>query len=158
MRSIDSPRGVRKRGDMKGAARRHHDDEPSAAPDDARLERMLAAMASSVRLGILRQLAMEGQVCACGFDIQALVAQSTVSHHLRVLREAGIVRAERRGTFVYYSVEGGALDRILEVIGDLRPPEAPADTGRAIALEGQCSCWTRGRRRFRGSGSGQSSR
>ena len=44
------------------------------------------------------------------------VAQPTVSHHLKVLREAGLVRGERRGLWIYYRIEPAALDRVRELL------------------------------------------
>ncbi len=78
--------------------------------NDVQLARMFAALSNSVRLQMLRQLRRESHVCACGFDVQTSVAQSTVSHHLRILREAGLVRADRSGTFINYSLEPDAFE------------------------------------------------
>ena len=64
--------------------------------------RLLAGAADPTRLEILRQLASGDGVCACDFTGCCGVSQPTVSHHLKVLREAGWVRSERRGTWVYY--------------------------------------------------------
>ena len=66
---------------------------------------LLQAMADPVRLAIVRQIgAADGRVCACDFTDCCDVTQPTVSHHLKVLREAGIVVPERRGTFIYYAL------------------------------------------------------
>ena len=64
---------------------------------------LLQAIADPVRLAIVRQLAAEREaVCACDFTECCDVSQPTVSHHLRVLREAGVVTTQRRGTYIYY--------------------------------------------------------
>ena len=64
---------------------------------------LLQAIADPVRLAIVRQLAADPEaVCACDFTECCTVSQPTVSHHLRVLREAGVVTTERRGTYIYY--------------------------------------------------------
>jgi ArsR family transcriptional regulator len=64
---------------------------------------LLQAIADPVRLAILRQLASSpGSVCACDFTECCAVSQPTVSHHLRVLREAGVVTTQRRGTYIHY--------------------------------------------------------
>ena len=66
---------------------------------------LLHAIADPVRLSILRQLsAASGAICACDFTECCTVSQPTISHHLKVLREAGAVVNERRGTFIYYSL------------------------------------------------------
>jgi ArsR family transcriptional regulator len=73
-------------------------------PTDPDVE-LLQAIADPVRLSILRQLAASpGQVCACDFTECCTVSQPTVSHHLKVLREAGVVTTQRRGTFIYYGL------------------------------------------------------
>ncbi len=65
--------------------------------------RLLQALADPVRLSVVRQLASRsGPICACDFTECCTVSQPTVSHHLKVLREAQVVETERRGTFIYY--------------------------------------------------------
>jgi ArsR family transcriptional regulator len=66
---------------------------------------LLTALADPVRLSIIRQLSTApGAVCACDFTECCTVSQPTVSHHLKVLREAGVLTSERQGTFIYYSL------------------------------------------------------
>jgi ArsR family transcriptional regulator len=79
--------------------------------------RLLQAAADPTRLAILQQLAAEGGVCACDFTECCDVAQPTVSHHLKVLREAGWVRSERRASFVYYFLEATAVERFRKLAG-----------------------------------------
>ena len=66
--------------------------------------RMLAALADPVRLSFVRQLAGTDCVCACDFSECCSVSQPTISHHLKVLRDAGVVTSERQGTNVVYSL------------------------------------------------------
>jgi ArsR family transcriptional regulator, arsenate/arsenite/antimonite-responsive transcriptional repressor len=67
--------------------------------------RFLQALADPVRLSIVRQIATCGEgVCACDFVECCTVSQPTISHHLRVLREAGVVTSERQGTNIVYSL------------------------------------------------------
>jgi ArsR family transcriptional regulator, arsenate/arsenite/antimonite-responsive transcriptional repressor len=82
---------------------------------------LLQAAADPTRLAILRQLAGGGGVCACDFTACCDVAQPTVSHHLKVLREAGWVRTERRGSFIYYFLRPEALARFRHLAGQLAP-------------------------------------
>jgi ArsR family transcriptional regulator, arsenate/arsenite/antimonite-responsive transcriptional repressor len=82
---------------------------------------LLQAAADPTRLAILRQLADGGGVCACDFTACCDVAQPTVSHHLKVLREAGWVRTERRGSFIYYFLRQEALARFRHLAGQLAP-------------------------------------
>lgn len=77
---------------------------------------LLQGAADPTRLAILRQLSAVGSVCACDLCDCCEVSQPTVSHHLRVLREAGWVQGERRGTWIWYSLRPEAVDRY-RVIG-----------------------------------------
>ncbi len=81
--------------------------------------KLLQAAADPTRLAILRQLSSEGSVCACDFTDCCAVHQPTVSHHLRVLREAGWVSAERHGTSIYYAIRPEAVDRFRQLSGGL---------------------------------------
>jgi ArsR family transcriptional regulator, arsenate/arsenite/antimonite-responsive transcriptional repressor len=73
--------------------------------------RLLQAAADPTRLAILRQLSGQGAVCACDLTACCDVAQPTVSHHLKVLREAGWVSGERRGSWVHYRLNPDAAAR-----------------------------------------------
>jgi ArsR family transcriptional regulator, arsenate/arsenite/antimonite-responsive transcriptional repressor len=84
--------------------------------------RLLQAAADPTRLAILRQLAGGGGVCACDFTACCEVAQPTISHHLRVLREAGWVRTERRGSNIHYFLLTSAVERFAALAGDLVAP------------------------------------
>jgi ArsR family transcriptional regulator, arsenate/arsenite/antimonite-responsive transcriptional repressor len=89
-------------------------DEGSAAD----LARVFKALSDPVRLRLLSLIASyaEGQACVCDLTAAFGVAQSTISHHLRVLREAGLVDCERRGTWVYYRVLPAALGQLSAVL------------------------------------------
>ena len=81
--------------------------------------RLLQAAADPTRLAILRQLSESPEVCACDFTACCDVSQPTVSHHLKVLREAGWIVAERRGAWVWYSLRPEAVARFRELAGGL---------------------------------------
>ena len=66
--------------------------------------RLLAALADPVRLSFVRQLVENDGVCACDFSECCDVSQPTISHHLKVLRDAGVVTSERQGTNIVYSL------------------------------------------------------
>lgn len=83
--------------------------------------RLLAALADPVRLSIVRQLAACDGICACDFADSATVSQPTVSHHLRVLREAGVVTSERRGSWIWYRLAPEAAARLTAIARDLVP-------------------------------------
>ena len=79
------------------------------------------AAAKPDRLAILRQLAADSGVCACDFTDCCDVAQPTVSHHLKVLRDAGWVRTERRASNIYYFLEPVAVERFRTIGGGFTP-------------------------------------
>lgn len=100
---------------------------------------LLQAVADPTRLAILRQLSADGPVCACDFTSCCDVAQPTVSHHLKVLRQAGWVDTERRGTWIWYSLRQEAIDRFRTLSGQLvvaapRPAAAPSAAPRRLPV------------------------
>ncbi len=82
--------------------------------DAETLSRQFAALADPVRLRLVSLLATAdgGAVCACDLVEPVGRSQPTVSHHLRILREAGLVAAEKRGVNIWYSVAPGALESL----------------------------------------------
>jgi ArsR family transcriptional regulator len=95
---------------------------------------LLQAAADPVRLSILRQLSADGPTCACELNDCCDIKQSTVSHHLRVLREAGWIEGQRRGTWIWYSIRPEAVARFGAIAGAIRPGSArpAADLGPAV--------------------------
>jgi ArsR family transcriptional regulator len=83
--------------------------------------RLLTALGDPTRLAIVRQLAAENETCACDFTACCDVAQPTVSHHLRVLREAGIVTSERRGNWIFYRLVPEVSERLAGIAASLVP-------------------------------------
>ena len=92
-------------------------------PDDIEL---LRALAHPVRWGILRRLAAEPGICACDFTEFFDVSQPTISAHLRVLRESGLVTTQRTGTTICYSIAPGPLARLGALITEIAAT-APSD-------------------------------
>jgi ArsR family transcriptional regulator, arsenate/arsenite/antimonite-responsive transcriptional repressor len=91
---------------------------PSTLDPDVRL---LSALADPTRLAIVRELAGGSETCACDLTSCCDVRQPTVSHHLRVLREAGIVTSERRGQWIYYRLAPEVSTRLAELAKGLVP-------------------------------------
>lgn len=83
---------------------------------------MLRALAHPVRLGIMRRLAQEPETCACDFTDVFAVSQPTISQHLKVLREAGLVQTRRRGTQICYSTRPDSIVRLHDVLDDILQP------------------------------------
>src|ERR1700735_5163573 len=74
---------------------------------------LFKALGDPHRLTILATLARaQDEVCVCDFTSGLPLNQPTVSHHLKILRDAGLVTGERRGTWVYYRIAGDASVRI----------------------------------------------
>ena len=83
--------------------------------------RLLAALADPTRLAIVRRLAADVETCACDFSESSNVGQPTVSHHLRVLREAGIVTSQRRGQWIFYRLDPATADRLGAIARSMVP-------------------------------------
>jgi len=96
--------------------------------------RLFQALADPTRLAIVRELAGSPEVCACDFTSCCDVRQPTVSHHLRVLREAGVVESERRGTWIYYRLAPAVADRLRGLASELSgaPRLIPAASLRRV--------------------------
>ena len=92
------------------------------ADDSTRAEKeapVFAALADEVRLQIVRLLARSPALCACEIQKAFDLGQPTISHHLRVLRRAGLIDCERRGIWAYYFLERGALKRVAQGLLEL---------------------------------------
>jgi ArsR family transcriptional regulator len=83
------------------------------------LARMFKALGDPVRLRLLSRVASHagGEACVCDLSAGLDLSQPTISHHLKVLREAGLLECERRGTWVYYWVVPSALAQLSAVLG-----------------------------------------
>jgi ArsR family transcriptional regulator len=88
---------------------------------------VLRALAHPVRWGILERLAAEPGICACDFTEFFDVSQPTISAHLKMLREAGLVTAQRRGTTICYSL---ARDQLAQLAGRLGRMASTATAGQ----------------------------
>ena len=87
--------------------------------DEAReLEQVFKALADRHRVKILNRLLAAGgeAVCVCEFQELLDLKQSSVSYHLKQLLDAGIVEREKRGSFAYFSVTDGALERVRSLL------------------------------------------
>lgn len=88
---------------------------------------LFKALADPHRLAMLATLARaDDEVCVCDFTGALPLEQPTVSHHLRILREAELVTCERRGTWVYYRIAGDARARLGAALDSLVPEEVLA--------------------------------
>ena len=79
------------------------------------LAAIFKALGDPTRVAIVNRLATAGPVCVCDLNAAFDLSQPTISHHLRVLREAGLVEAERRGTWAYYRLAPEAISALRDV-------------------------------------------
>ena len=92
-------------------------DVPLNERDAKELASAFAALSDPVRLRLLSLIAAEGEICACDLVEPVRNSQPTVSHHLKVLHEAGLVERDRRGTWMWYRVVAARLDQLRDVLG-----------------------------------------
>lgn len=93
---------------------------PLGADDAADLARGFNALADPVRLRVLSMLAAApaGEICVCDFVLPLGKTQGTISHHLKILGEAGLVHGDRRGKWVWYSLD---RDRLASLRAAIEP-------------------------------------
>lgn len=92
--------------------------EPLDQENADRLSRALKAIADPARLRLISMVAAHanGEACACELTEPLGLSQPTVSHHLKVLVEAGILHREKRATWAYYTLIPGALNSLANLI------------------------------------------
>jgi ArsR family transcriptional regulator len=98
---------------------------PPAAMSDAERERLTAAfraLADPTRLDVFRLIAAQQEpICACDVVDRFDVSQPTISHHVKVLRDAGLIVASRRGVWAYYAVDPQARELFARTLDRLVP-------------------------------------
>lgn len=80
-----------------------------SAQEAERIAPMFKALGDPVRLRMASMIAAKPEVCVCEISPVFELSSGTISHHLKALRDAGIVDSERRGTYVYYRIRADAL-------------------------------------------------
>jgi ArsR family transcriptional regulator len=90
----------------------------------AALARVFKALADPVRLRLLSMIAGAegGEACVCELTVGFDVSGPTISHHLKVLREAGLIEGDRRGTWIYYRAIPGALTAAADALTPTHVP------------------------------------
>ena len=93
--------------------------EPMSAEAASRVAPLLKAIADPVRLRLLSLVAShaDGEACVCDLNDAFDLSQPTVSHHLKLLHEAGLLGREKRGVWVYYRVNPTALADLAALLG-----------------------------------------
>ena len=88
--------------------------QPAAARD---LADLFKALADPTRVAIVNVLSTSDEVCVCNLTEAFELSQPTTSHHLKMLREAGLVESSRRGTWAYYRLVPEAVDALRGALG-----------------------------------------
>jgi ArsR family transcriptional regulator, arsenate/arsenite/antimonite-responsive transcriptional repressor len=93
--------------------------EPLSTEAAAELAVKLKALADPIRLRLTSVIASHsgGEACVCDISAGIELSQPTISHHLKVLRTAGLVVCERRGSWVYYRIVLDALQQLSQLLG-----------------------------------------
>src|SRR3954462_13089103 len=90
---------------------------PLVEEDRAQLAARFKALADPTRGAIVNSLSAADEVCVCNLTAAFDLSQPTISHHLKVLREAGLVESTRRGTWMYYRLVPGAIAALRGALG-----------------------------------------
>jgi ArsR family transcriptional regulator len=93
--------------------------EPMTEAQAEAVSPLLKALADPVRLRLLSLVAAheDGEACVCNLNDAFDLSQPTISHHLKVLHEVGLLDREKRGTWVYYRVRRAALRDVVNLLG-----------------------------------------
>lgn len=97
--------------------------EPMDQPTADRIAPLLKALADPVRLRLMSLVASHegGEACVCDLNEAFDLSQPTISHHLKVLHDAGLLDRDKRGVWVYYRASGEALSGLATLIGSTVP-------------------------------------
>ena len=80
------------------------------------------ALGDPTRYEIFRLIASQNDaICVCNINLNFEVSQPTISHHLKVLREAGLITVSRRGTWAYYEVDQTGIEFLQQVVSTFQP-------------------------------------
>jgi ArsR family transcriptional regulator len=90
---------------------------PLAAEAREQLAARFKALADPTRVAIVNRLSSAEEVCVCDLNGAFELSQPTISHHLKVLREAGLVDVTRRGTWAYYRLVPETIDALRAALG-----------------------------------------
>ena len=91
---------------------------PLGEGEATELADVLAALADPVRLRLLSLVAAAGEVCSCALEEPLGKSQPTVSHHTRVLAEAGLLTGEKRGRWMWWSIAPERLAAVRRALGE----------------------------------------
>ena len=93
------------------------DAPPLPKPAAEELADRFRALADPTRVAIVNRLSGAGEQCVCELNAAFDLSQPTISHHLKILREAGLVESTRRGTWAYYRLVPEAVEALRGALG-----------------------------------------
>lgn len=108
--------------------------EPLSGEQAGALSRLFKAMGDPVRLRLLSLIASHagGEACVCDLTEVFDLSGPTISHHLKVLREAGLITGERRATWIYYRIQPEVLEALAAVLVPAAPDTVPNELGDVV--------------------------
>ena len=86
--------------------------------DASEMAGVFAALSDPVRLRLLSIVATEGEVCSCNLEEPLAKSQPTISHHTKVLAEAGLIEGEKRGRWMWWHLVPEQVERLRALLGD----------------------------------------
>ena len=93
------------------------DTPPLGEDESVELAARFKALGDPTRVAIVNRLASCDECCVCDLNDAFDLSQPTISHHLKVLRDAGLVESSRRGTSAYYRLVTGAVRELRQTLG-----------------------------------------
>ena len=103
------------------------------ATDLNRAAQLFHALSDETRLAVLEML-QHGERCVCELQDELEAAQSRLSFHLKVLKDAGLVTDRKSGRWVHYSLNADAFAELTDLVGELKPSR------RALTVRGGAAC------------------
>jgi ArsR family transcriptional regulator len=91
--------------------------DPLTEPEREQLAARFKALADPTRVAIVNSLSAADEVCVCNLTDTFELSQPTISHHLKILREAGLVESTRRGTWAYYRLVPETIEALRGALG-----------------------------------------
>jgi len=92
-------------------------EAPLSETEAVELSKVLAAISDPVRLRLLSIVAGNQEVCSCDLETPLARSQPTISHHTRILSEAGLITGEKRGRWMWWRIEPGRLGAVRRALG-----------------------------------------
>lgn len=92
-------------------------ETPLSQTEAASLAHVLAALADPIRLQLFSLVAAQGEICSCDLEAPLGRSQPTISHHTKLLAEAGLIVGDKRGRWVWWRIEPDRLADVRKALG-----------------------------------------